>query len=193
MKMRIKYSEQANSDDVLKVNNHIAIYLFGIKIKKIKIERKVHSKKYKNKNLNTIYMIIKQVLSSFENEEIIDLVSNIIKTIKVQRLDLNFGINFSDPILNAYTIAFINSILPLYLSKNNKKVNLNKIRYYTFISNKTLYVDVDSLISISIRKNFFMILKILYVIVKDRINQRNKDRNINKQGSYENDLNQQYS
>ena len=194
MKIKIKYFEKNQSPTVIENDNYIALYLFGIiKIKKIKIERKIHTNN-DNKNtkvINAIFMIAKQILKSLEKEEIVKIVSKILKSIKVNKLDMDLGINLQDPILNAYAIALINSILPLYFATNSKNINLNNIRYNTFISDKVINLHIDSIISVSIVKNIFSIIKIIFVILKGGIKNGNKTSNRISNDNI-NDLNRKY-
>lgn len=180
MKIKIKYFEKSQSPTIIENDNYIALYLFGIiKIKKIKIERKIHTNN-DNKNskvVNAIFMITKQILESLEKEEIVKIVTKILKSIKVNKLNMDLGINLQDPILNAYIIALINSLLPLYFATNSKNINLNNIRYNTFISDKVINLHIDSIISVSIVKNIFSIIKIIFVILKGGIKNGNKTSN----------------
>lgn len=194
MKIRIKYMEKEETSNMMESDNYIALYLFGIiKIKKIKIERKIHTdnKTGNNKVVNTFFMIAKQIIKSLQLEEINKIVKNILKTIKVNKLDLNLGINFSDPILNAYAIAIINSVLPIFLISNNRNINLDNIRYNTYISKKVIDLKVDSIISVSIVKNIISILKIVFLIVKGGIKNGNKTSNRISNDNF-NDFNRKY-
>lgn len=194
MKIRIKYMEKEETSNMMESDNYIALYLFGIiKIKKIKIERKIHTdnKTGNNKVVNTFFMIAKQIIKSLQLEEIAKIVKNILKTIKVNKLDLNLGINFSDPILNAYSIAIINSVLPIFLISNNRNINLDNIRYNTYISKKVIDLKVDSIISVSIVKNIISILKIVFLIVKGGIKNGNKTSNRISNDNF-NDFNRKY-
>lgn len=194
MKIRIKYMEKEETSNMMESDNYIALYLFEIiKIKKIKIERKIHTdnKTGNNKEVNTFFMIAKQIIKLLQLEEINKIVKNILKTIKVNKLDLNLGINFSDPILNAYSIAIINSVLPIFLISNNRNINLDKIRYNTYISKKVVDLKVDSIISVSIVKNIISILKIVFLIVKGGIKNGNKTSNRISNDNF-NDFNRKY-
>lgn len=194
MKIRIKYMEKEETSNMMESDNYIALYLFEIiKIKKIKIERKIHTdnKTGNNKEVNTFFMIAKQIIKSLQLEEINRIVKNILKTIKVNKLDLNLGINFSDPILNAYFIAIINSVLPIFLISNNRNINLDNIRYNTYISKKVVDLKVDSIISVSIVKNIISILKIVFLIVKGGIKNGNKTSNRISNDNF-NDFNRKY-
>ena len=180
MKIKIKYIEKSDSATVIENDNYIALYLFNIiKIKKIKIERKVHTEDNNKDNrvVNTVFMIIKQILRSLQKEEIVKIVSRILKTINVKRLNLDLGINLQDSILNAYSIAIINSILPIFLAKNSKNVDLNNISYTTFISKKVINLKIDSIIYVSIVKNITSIIKIIFIILKGGIKNGNKTSN----------------
>lgn len=194
MKIRIKYMEKEETSNMMESDNYIALYLFEIiKIKKIKIERKIHTdnKTGNNKEVNTFFMIAKQIIKLLQLEEINKIAKNILKTIKVNKLDLNLGINFSDPILNAYSIAIINSVLPIFLISNNRNINLDNIRYNTYISKKVVDLKVDSIISVSIVKNIISILKIVFLIVKGGIKNGNKTSNRISNDNF-NDFNRKY-
>lgn len=194
MKIRIKYMEKEETSNMMESDNYIALYLFEIiKIKKIKIEGKIHTdnKTGNNKEVNTFFIIAKQIIKLLQLEEINKIAKNILKTIKVNKLDLNLGINFSDPILNAYSIAIINSVLPIFLISNNRNINLDKIRYNTYISKKVVDLKVDSIISVSIVKNIISILKIVFLIVKGGIKNGNKTSNRISNDNF-NDFNRKY-
>ncbi|MGN1013012.1 MAG: hypothetical protein ACI4ON_04190 [Clostridia bacterium] len=180
MKIKIKYIEKSDSATVIENDNYIALYLFNIiKIKKIKIERKVHTEDNNKDNrvVNTVFMIIKQILRSLQKEEIVKIVTRILKSIKVKSLNMDLGINLQDSILNAYSIAIINSILPIFLAKHSKNIDLNNISYTTFISKKVINLKIDSIIYVSIVKNITSIIKIIFIILKGGIKNGNKTSN----------------
>lgn len=180
MKIKIKYIEKSDSATVIENDNYIALYLFNIiKIKKIKIERKVHTddNNKDNRVVNTVFMILKQILRSLQKEEIVKIVTRILKSINVKRLNMDLGINLQDPILNAYSIAIINSILPIFLAKHSKNIDLNNISYTTFISKKVINLKIDSIIYVSIVKNITSIIKIIFIILKGGIKNGNKTSN----------------
>jgi hypothetical protein len=175
-------------------DNYIDIYLFNIiKIKRIKIQKEIHSnnKKEDNEIINTIFEIVKQILKSLEKEEIVKIVSRILKTIKVDKLDMKLGLNLKDPIINAYTIAVINSILPLTFAKNTSNFNLKNIKYETFVSEKIIDLKIDSIIYVSIVKNIISIIKIILVILKGGIKNGNKTSN-RISNDYINDFDRKY-
>ena len=194
MKIKIKYIEKSDSATVIENDNYIALYLFNIiKIKKIKIERKVHTEDNNKDNrvVNTVFMIIKQILRSLQKEEIVKIVTRILKSIKVKRLIMDLGINLQDSILNAYSIAIINSILPIFLAKHSKNIDLNNISYTTFISKKVINLKIDSIIYVSIVKNITSIIKIIFIILKGGIKNGNKTSNRISNDNF-NDFNRKY-
>ena len=184
MKVKINYLEENKSSNLIQNKNYIELYLFGIKIKNIKLERKIHAPKTSNKETNTIYMIAKQIKKSLSYNEILDIVTGILKTVKIHKLDMDLGINLNDPIYNAYIIALINALIPLFIA-NNKNINLDNIKYNTFISEKTLFLNIKCELSISIIRNIFRIFKIIIVLIKQKIKEvKNKSKDkakINRQ------------
>ncbi len=179
MKFKIYYTEKNAKNNTIDLNNHIAIYLFGIKVKKIKIEKKLHDdKKSKgNKVVDTFYIIIKQILKSLSNKEMVKIINKIIKTIKIEKLNLRLGINFQDAILNAYSIAFINSVLPIVLINSYREMNTSKIYYETYISKKIIDLNVECIIKFSVIKNIYSILKIILISMKGGKKNGNKTSN----------------
>ena len=184
VKFKINYLEENKSSNLIQNKNYIELYLFGIKIKNIRLERKIHAPKTSNKETNTIYMIAKQIKKSLSYNEILNIVTGILKTVKIHKLDMDLGINLNDPIYNAYIIALINALIPLFIA-NNKNINLDNIKYNTFISEKTLFLNIKCELSLSIIRNIFRIFKIIIVLIKQKIKEaknKSKDRvKINRQ------------
>lgn len=184
MKVKINYLEENKNNDLMQTKNYINIYLFGIKIKEIKLERKIHAPKTNNKEINTIYMLAKQIKNSLTYNQILDIITGLLKTVKVNKLDMDLGINLNDPIYNAYIIALINALIPLFIA-NNKNINLDNIKYNTFISQKTIFLNIKCELSLSIIRNIFRIFKIIIVLIKQKIKEKknkSKDRvKINRQ------------
>lgn len=178
VKFKINHLEENKSSNLIQNKNYIELYLFGIKIKNIKLERKIHAPKTSNKETNTIYMIAKQIKKSLSYNEILNIVTGILKTVKIHKLDMDLGINLNDPIYNAYIIALINALIPLFIV-NNKNINLDNIKYNTFISEKTLFLNIKCELSLSIIRNIFRIFKIIIVLIKQKIKEaknKSKDR-----------------
>lgn len=162
MKIKIRYIEENKGTNKIKNKNYIGIYILGIRVKKIIVDRDIKAKKNSNKNLNEIYMLTKQIIRSLKKDEILEIISDLFKSMKVKRLNLELGINLNDPIANAYSIACINVVLPVVLAYNSRKINLADISYNTFISNKMLYLRIDAVILISIFKNLKSIFKLIF-------------------------------
>ena len=135
-------------------------------------------------------MIIRQIIKSLEKEEIVKIVSRIFKSIKVHDLDMDLGLNLNNPILNAYSIAAVNSILPLYFAKNGNSINLRNIRYTTFVSQKVIDLKIDTTIYVSILKNLPSIFKILFIVLKSKLSEMKNNKNSK---NYSNELNKNYT
>ncbi len=193
MKIKIHYVEKNDNANNIELNNHIALYLFGIKIKKISLDKKIPNKAQKkdNKVINTIFTIIRQILRSLERQDIVNIIGDILKSIKVKRLDLKLGINLENILLNVYSIALINAILPIILRLNNKNLDLKHIKYETYISRKVIDLHIDSIIHVSIVKNIVSIIKIIFLVMKGGIKNGNKTSNRISNDNI-NDLNRKY-
>lgn len=185
VKFKINYLEENKNNDLMQTKNYINIYLFGIKIKEIKLERKIHAPKTNNKEINTIYMLAKQIRNSLTYNQILDIITGLLKTVKVNKLDMDLGINLNDPIYNAYIIALVNALIPLFIVNNNKNINLDNIKYNTFISQKTIFLNIKCELSLSIIRNIFRIFKVIIVLIKQKIKDvKNKSKDkakINRQ------------
>lgn len=185
MKVKINYLEENKNNDLMQTKNYINIYLFEIKIKEIKLERKIHAPKTNNKEINTIYMLAKQIKNSLTYNQILDIITGLLKTVKVNKLDMDLGINLNDPIYNAYIIALVNALVPLFIVNNNKNINLDNIKYNTFISQKPIFLNIKCELSLSIIRNIFRIFKIIIVLIKQKIKEvKNKSKDkakINRQ------------
>ena len=180
MKFKINYIEKNKESNLIEKENYINIYFLGIRVKKIKLERKIHAPyKKNNTKTNTIYMILKQIIRSLKYDEIVNLVIRIPKTIKIHKLDMDLGINLNDPIYNAYAIAVINVVIPLLIAYNSKSINLDNIKYTTFISDKTLFLNIKCNVTISIIKNIFRIFKVIFALIKLKIKELKKDKTKN--------------
>jgi len=193
LKIKIHYVEKNDNANNIELNNHIALYLFGIKIKKISLDKKIPNKAQKkdNKVINTIFTIIRQILRSLERQDIVNIIGDILKSIKVKRLDLKLGINLENILLNVYSIALINAILPIVLRLNNKNLDLKHIKYETYISQKVIDLHIDSIIHVSIVKNIVSIIKIIFLVMKGGIKNGNKTSNRISNDNI-NDLNRKY-
>lgn len=193
MKIKIHYVEKNDNANNIELNNHIALYLFGIKIKKISLDKRIPNKAQKkdNKVINTIFTIIRQILRSLERQDIVNIIGDILKSIKVKRLDLKLGINLENILLNVYSIALINAILPIILRLNNKNLDLKHIKYETYISRKVIDLHIDSIIHVSIVKNIVSIIKIIFLVMKGGIKNGNKTSNRISNDNI-NDLNRKY-
>ena len=103
---------------------------------------------------------------------------------------MDLGLNLNNPILNAYSIAAVNSILPLYFAKNGNSINLRNIRYTTFVSQKVIDLKIDTTIYVSILKNLPSIFKILFIVLKSKLSEMKNNKNSK---NYSNELNKNYT
>lgn len=177
-------------DDIISVNdsypnqNYLVIYVFYfIPICKLELD-KTKSKKGKKKKQKKYEKLRKKIIAS----DILNTVSNffislidydktnkfyfnskdiknINKHLKYKKLDLNLGINFFEPIINAYAIAFINAIINIYIAKNVKQFNLSKTTYNTYISQEIYNLRLDLQMSVSL---IFISPQILKFLVKNK-------------------------
>ena len=166
MKLKIRYKSEN------KKGNYIGIYLFGIRVKKIYNKKKKNKKQSERKTEKQIKKenkkkeIKNKIIERLKRQKILVIknILNIISTVKVDKLKLDLGINLNDPIYNAYLIAIINSLLSLYLA--NKAKDLHAIYYNTFISEKIIHIDIETIISIPIIINIPNILSIITIVLK---------------------------
>lgn len=177
-KLEIKYKteDQSNKNSLQKEidkkirDNYLKIYLFGfIPIIKIKLEVKKNSKMLENKGvvkdiINTIFSLtmeyigVKKVGSTIISKKDTD---KILKSLYFEKLDLKFGFNFYNVILNAYLIAFFNTLICLLIASKQKYFNLNNIKYFTYISNKQIYnLDVFCISKLNFANTIFVIIKV---------------------------------
>ncbi len=165
MRVEIAYKEKNKSSELTKKNNYLSIYLFGIRIKKVEIGKRNNNQNDKKANKKSD--LGKEIIKLLNNKDKYRIVTKIIKTLKIKKLDMDLGINLDDPIYNAYAISFINAIASLVLASND--TDLNKIRYTTFISDKTIFLNIDCIISISLFKNIISIFKVILLIIKIKL------------------------
>jgi len=193
MKIKFKYVEANENSETIDIHNDISLYVLGIKIKTIRLGREMHSSKGKDEKVNTAYMILNQLKEIYNQREIFDEFNKLIKTIKFKKLYISLGINLDDPINNAYIIALINSLISLVLAKNSKNINLKETGYETFISQKTIYFKVDSIVSLPLVKNIFILIRIIKFFIKMKGGKKNGYKTSNRIiNDNINDINREY-
>jgi hypothetical protein len=154
----------------------IKIYILNkICVKRIDLYRISKNSINKNTKIN---------IDTLKNKELIREVINIVKTIKINKLDANIGFNLNEIIVNSYCIAFISSLLSIVKAKNNSK----NIIYRVYTSDKLLEVKIKSIIVLPLVKNINSIVKILKIFLKGGIKNGRKTSN-RISNDYINDIN----
>lgn len=133
---------------------------------------------------NSINKNAKINVDTLKNKELIREVINVVKTIKINELDINIGLNLNEIIVNSYCIAFISSLLSIIKAKNNSK----DIIYRVYTSDKLLEVKIKSIIVLPLVKNISSIVKILKLFTKGGMKNGRKTSN-RISNDYINDIN----
>lgn len=103
---------------------------------------------------------------------------NILKSIYVKKLDFDFGINFINPIVNAYISTLINVLINMIIAGYIDKFNLENTRYKTYISGEVYNIKIHSIIEARFANIIYIILKIKFKLRKvEKKNVRNKTSN----------------
>lgn len=179
VKIKINFCLQTkskNTEEDLKTANKIDIYILRIiKVKTIEIKQNDKTNEKTNNKNNakneSSKNVIADISKSLENyikyekkdssligkEDLIKLK----KGLKFEEFYLNLGFNLKEPILNAYILVLMNTILNLYIAKNANHFNLEKTKYQTHISNKIIDFKFYSIINFKLVNNIIIILKLI--------------------------------
>jgi hypothetical protein len=154
-------SENENKmQNELLIDNYIGIYILNfIRVKKIKIV-----KKEEKKVIDIVYNVISFIINYSKMAEVLFSLKDLKKisnNIYFKKLYLNMGINFKDAVLNAYTIAFINTIISMYIARNTKKINIKDISYNTYLSKNICDLNLDCIIKFNLVNTISIIFKII--------------------------------
>lgn len=145
-------------------------------------------KLYKNTTNDPLEMVVNSIFNALDKAVTSEKVNkallnskdfkNIINSIYVKKLHLDFGINLINHILNAYVSTFINVIINMVIASNINKFNLEDTRYKTYISGEVYNIKIDSIIDIKLANIIYIIFKIIYKLRKvEKKNVRNKTSN----------------
>lgn len=164
VRVKIRYREQEKRD--LKIVNNINIYIFYfIKIKTLKLENKEKIEKKNNSyKVDAIFKVINTYLDYLKKEKAIikaDDITKIIKSIYYEKMDIDVGINLSDPIANAYAITMLNILINILIMKNQDRMNIKNIKYNTYISNNIFNLRLKCIIRFSLANTIITIIKII--------------------------------
>lgn len=174
IKIVVTYSADDKNSDV-KALDSIKIYiLYFIKVKTIKQKKDFKGKKYKK-----IIKFFEDNIKDYDDtEKKLKLLTNnkILKkfndSIKYKKVDLQFGFNLKDYILNAYVLTIITTILNMYVGANVDKFNMNKLNLDVYINQSSVFkIKLFSIIEINFVNTIIILINILFKKMKRRIKQ----------------------
>ncbi|MEG2310908.1 MAG: hypothetical protein RSB76_02855 [Clostridia bacterium] len=160
LKIKIKWSTS---------NKYVCVYIFEIiRVSKIKLgdntKREIKNKfdvsiksinKIKRKLNDIKFIIIKIILTK---------TFKINNAFSIKMFNLDFGFNTNDVILNAYILAFLNSIINIYFVCNQKRIK--NVLYKTYISNKNINLKFDGIFNLKLVNTICIIFQIMLEIRK---------------------------
>ena len=169
----------------IKILKFITVYKRDLDTNKNENDSK---KLYKNTTNDPLEMVVNSVFNALDKAVTSEKVNkallnskdfkNIINSIYVKKLHLNFGINLINSIVNAYVSTFINVIINMVIASNINKFNLEDTRYKTYISGEVYNIKIDSIIDVKLANIIYIIFKIIYKLRKvEKKNVRNKTSN----------------
>jgi len=143
-------------EPILNMENYIVIKLFKIiPVYKYKLfsekKKSKKSKKRKGAGLKTAKIVL--------------------KTLKIDKLGVSLGINTYSYIINSYLNALLNTTICMYVNVHQKKFNFEKLYYQIYTSDNPFIVNLEADVSASIAK-------VIYVVIKEKIDARKKDNKI---------------
>lgn len=180
LKVEIKFSlktKNQNNKENLKLSNYIKIYILRfIRVKKFNIKQKENTGKEASGDSKVLKQIIDnsvgvmESIISYEKQDTALLskkdFSKIKKNTSYSKFYLNIGYNFKDTLVNAYMMAFLNSVINMYLSKNINRFNIDRTKYSTYISNKVYDIDFYSIINLNLVNTIIVIIKLIIKLKK---------------------------
>ena len=63
-------------------------------------------------------------------------------------------------------MAFLNSVINMYLAKNINRFNIDRTKYSTYISNKVYDIDFYSIINLNLVNTIIVIIKLIIKLKK---------------------------
>lgn len=180
LKVEIKFSlktKNQNNKENLKLSNYIKIYILRfIRVKKFNIKQKENTGKEVSGDSKVLKQIIDNSVNVIENligyekQDSVLLskkdIGKLKKNASYSKFYLNIGYNFKDPLVNAYMMAFLNSVINMYLSKNINRFNIDRTKYSTYISNKVYDIDFYSIINLNLVNTIIVIIKLIIKLKK---------------------------
>lgn len=169
----------------IKILKFIPAYVKDLDVNKKNNDDK---KLYKNATNDPLEMVINSIFNALDKAITSEKVNkallnsndfkNIINSICVKKLHLDFGINLINPIINAYVSTLINALINMIIARYINKFNLENTRYKTYISGEVYNIKIDSIIDVKFANIIYIIIKIIYKLRKvEKKNVRNKTSN----------------
>lgn len=169
----------------IKILKFITVYKRDLDTNKNENDSK---KLYKNTTNDPLEMVVNSIFNVLDKAVTSEKVNkallnskdfkNIINSMYIKKLHLDFGINLINSIVNAYISTFINVIINMVIASNINKFNLEDTRYKTYISGEVYNIKIDSIIDIKLANIIYIIFKIIYKLRKvEKKNVRNKTSN----------------
>lgn len=169
----------------IKILKFITVYKINLDKNKNKNDSK---KLYKNSTNDPLEMVVNSIFNALDKAVTSEKVNkallnskdlkNVINSIYISKLHLDFGINLINSILNAYVSTIINVIINMVIASNINKFNLENTRYKTYISGEVYNIKIDSIIDVKLANIIYIIIKIIYKLRKvEKKNVRTKTSN----------------
>ena len=183
-----KYKSQSAEEKhflILKLFKFITVYKVNLNDNK---KKKNNEKLYKNTSNDPVETVVNAIFNALDKSITSQKVNkvllshkdlkNILESIYVKKLDLDFGINFINPIVNAYVLTLINVLINMFIAGYIDKFNLENTRYKTYISGEVYNIKIHSIIEAKFANIIYIILKIKFKLRKvEKKNVRNKTSN----------------
>ncbi len=158
-------------------NNYLKIYIFGfLPLPKIKLKVKKNVKFLEMKNLvrdiiNTIFSLTMEFIGYEKTSKALlskkDL-NKINNSMFFKQINLNFGFNLQNIILNVYLIAIVNSLLSIFIGKNSERIDLTGVKYDTYISSQIYNLKIFSILKFNLANTIFVFIKVFIKLKKYR-------------------------
>lgn len=169
----------------IKILKFITVYKRDLDTNKNENDSK---KLYKNTTNDPLEMVVNSIFNALDKAVTSEKVNkallnskdfkNIINSMYIKKLHLDFGINLINSIVNAYVSTLINVIINMVIASNINKFNLEDTRYKTYISGEVYNIKIDSIIDVKLANIIYIIFKIIYKLRKvEKKNVRNKTSN----------------
>lgn len=183
-----KYKSQSAEEKhflILKLFKFITVYKVNLNDNK---KKKNNEKLYKNTSNDPVETVVNAIFNALDKSITSQKVNkvllshkdlkNILESIYVKKLDLDFGINFINPIVNAYVLTLINVLINMFIAGYIDKFNLENTRYKTYLSGEVYNIKIHSIIEAKFANIIYIILKIKFKLRKvEKKNVRNKTSN----------------